>query len=134
MGSLDNTIYRAVVLKKDSSAKVYYLDFGNSEQVPLDRVYAMPSEQLATQMLSVRCSIYQWPSLATGERQRAKLRLETYCDRVIQCRVVSNETGASFASARTMVQLFDEDGQDIGQEIRLWLARPSEATETWRSG
>ena len=131
--SLDNTIYRAVVLKKDSSAKVYYLDFGNSEQVPLDRVYAMPSEQLATQMLSVRCSIYQWPSLAPGERQRAKLRLETFCDRVIQCRVVSTETGASFSSAKTIVQLY-EDGQDIGQEIRLWLARPSEATETWRSG
>ena len=53
--SLDNTIYRAVVLKKDSSAKVYYLDYGNSEQVALDRVYALPGDQLATQMLSVRC-------------------------------------------------------------------------------
>ena len=131
--SLDNTIYRAVVLKKDSSAKVYYLDFGNSEQVPLDRVYAMPGDQLATQMLSVRCSIYQWPGLGPKERQRAKVRLETFCDRVLQCRVVSTETGGSFASARTMVQLY-EDSQDIGQEIRLWLARPSDASDTWSAG
>ena len=40
--SLDNTIYRAVVLKKDSSAKVYYLDYGNSEQVSLEQVYSLP--------------------------------------------------------------------------------------------
>ena len=130
--SLDNTIYRAVVLKKDSSAKVYYLDYGNSEQVALDRVYTLPGDQLSTQMLSVRCSIYQWPQLSSMDKQRAKLRLETYCDRVLQCRVVSTETGGSFASARTMVQLY-EDGTDIGQEIRLWLARPSEEGTEWRS-
>ena len=123
--SLDNTIYRAVVLKKDSSAKVYYLDYGNSEQVALDKVFTLPNDQLSTQMLSVRCSIYQWPVLSAQEKQRARLRLETYCDRVLQCRVVSTETGGSFASARTLVQLY-EDGQDIGQEIRLWLARPSD--------
>ena len=80
--SLDNTIYRAVVLKKDSSAKVYYLDYGNSEQVRLEAVYTMPGDQLATQMLSVRCSVYQWPSLSNTDRQRARLRLESYSDKV----------------------------------------------------
>ena len=119
--TLDNTIYRAVVLKRDTLAKVYYLDYGNSEVLPLDAVYAIPPQQLATQMLSVRCSVYQWPELSQGDRQKAKARLDTLCDRVLQCRVVSAE-GGSFASARTVVQLY-EDGQDIGQEIRLWLAR-----------
>ena len=80
--SLDNTVYRAVVLKKDSSAKVYYLDYGNSEQVRLEEVYSMPGDQLATQMLSVRCSVYQWPSVSSEDRQRARLRLESYSDKV----------------------------------------------------
>jgi len=122
--TLDNTIYRAVVLKRDSLAKVYYLDYGNSEVLPLESVYAIPPGQLATQMLSVRCSVYQWPELGQGDRQRAKDRLDTMNDRVLQCRVVSAE-GGSFASARTVVQLY-EDGQDIGQEIRLWLARQNQ--------
>ena len=80
--SMDNTVYRAVVLKKDSSAKVYYLDYGNSEQVRLENVFSMPGDQLATQMLSVRCSVYQWPALPDTDRQRARLRLESYSDKV----------------------------------------------------
>ena len=80
--SMDNTVYRAVVLKKDSSAKVYYLDYGNSEQVRLESVYSMPGAQLATQMLSVRCSVFQWPTLSESDKQRARLRLESYSDKV----------------------------------------------------
>ena len=130
--TMDNTIYRAVVLKRDSLAKVYYLDYGNSEVLPLESVYAIPPGQLATQMLSVRCSMYQWPELGQGDRQRAKACLDTLNDRVLQCRVVSAE-GGSFANARTVVQLY-EDGQDIGQEIRLWLARQSQGVGDSLSG
>ena len=102
----DHTVYRAVVLKRDSTtAKVYYLDYGNSEQVqcllstvnslhggpaqvPLERVYGIPAAQLATQMLSVRCSVYQWPQLAEVDRARARQLLERHTGRALQCRVV----------------------------------------------
>jgi len=128
----DKTIYRAVVLKRDKMAKVYYLDFGNSEVLPLDSIYAIPPNQLATQMLSVRCSVYQWPDLDNSDKARARSKLETLADRVLQCRVVSAE-GGSFASARTVVQLY-EDGQDLGQEMRLWLARQEDDYQDWTDG
>ena len=43
---------------------------------------------------------------------------------------MSTETGGSFASARTVIQLYD-DKEDIGQGIRLWLTRPGQV-EDWR--
>ena len=47
---------RAVVLKRDGAlAKVYYLDYGNSESLPLSSIFALPPAHTATQMLSVRC-------------------------------------------------------------------------------
>ena len=47
---------RAVVLKRDGAlAKVYYLDYGNSESLSLGSIFTMPPNQLATQMLSIRC-------------------------------------------------------------------------------
>ena len=97
--SMDNTVYRAVVLKKDSSAKVYYLDYGNSEQVRLENVFSMPGDQLATQMLSVRCSVYQWPVLPDTDRQRARLRLESYSDKV------RNSTSPPNPFPNTMISL-----------------------------
>ena len=48
--------HRAVVLKRDGAlAKVYYLDYGNSESLSLGSIFSMPPNQLATQMLSIRC-------------------------------------------------------------------------------
>ena len=48
--------HRAVVLKRDGAlAKVYYLDYGNSESLSLGSIFSMPPGQLATQMLSIRC-------------------------------------------------------------------------------
>jgi hypothetical protein len=41
--------------------------------------------------------------------------------------VVSTE-GGSFSSARTVVQLY-RDGRDLGQELRLWVARATEEQE-----
>ena len=47
---------RAVVLKRDGHlAKVYYLDYGNSESLALHSIFCLPPSQLAVQMLSVRC-------------------------------------------------------------------------------
>lgn len=47
---------RAVVLKRDGAlAKVYYLDYGNSESLALGSIFSIPPLQLATQMLSIRC-------------------------------------------------------------------------------
>ena len=145
---------RAVVLKRDGSlAKVYYLDYGNSESLSLSCLFTLPPSQvgglpehstpflvphsdtynvalavandsptqLATQMLSVRCSVYQWPELGDSERARARARLEAYTSRTLGCRVVATE-GGSFTSASTLVQLY-EDNKDLGQEIRLWVAR-----------
>ena len=44
------------MLKRDGAqAKVYYLDYGNSESLALDQLYTLPIDQLATQMMSVRC-------------------------------------------------------------------------------
>lgn len=52
---------RAVVLKRDGAlAKVYYLDYGNSESLSLGSIFTMPPNQLATQMLSIRCRWVQW--------------------------------------------------------------------------
>ena len=48
----------------------------------LEAVYSMPGDQLATQMLSVRCSVFQWPALSREDRQKARLRLESYSDKV----------------------------------------------------
>ena len=44
------------MLKRDGAlAKVYYLDYGNSESLSLGSIFSMPPNQLATQMLSIRC-------------------------------------------------------------------------------
>ena len=84
----------------------------------------MRTQALSSNLSTPRALTSQWPELGQGDRQRAKARLDTFTDRVLQCRVVSAE-GGSFASARTVVQLYEE-GQDIGQEIRLWLARQNQ--------
>ena len=47
-----------MVLKRDGAlAKVYYLDYGNSESLSLGSIFSMPPNQLATQMLSIRCRL-----------------------------------------------------------------------------
>ena len=46
------------MLKRDGAlAKVYYLDYGNSESLSLGSIFSMPPNQLATQMLSIRCRL-----------------------------------------------------------------------------
>ena len=132
------------MLKRDGPlAKVYYLDYGNSESLPLSSIFAIPPAQLATQMLSVRCrchlasthptssplrtslpSVYQWPELGEEERARARARLDSYTSSALSCRVVSTE-GDSFTSARTLVQLY-LDSKDLGEELRAWALRPEE--------
>ena len=47
-----------MVLKRDGAlAKVYYLDYGNSESLALGSIFTIPPIQLATQMLSIRCRL-----------------------------------------------------------------------------
>ena len=46
------------MLKRDGAlAKVYYLDYGNSESLALGSIFTIPPIQLATQMLSIRCRL-----------------------------------------------------------------------------
>jgi hypothetical protein len=86
--SQDGTIYRAVVLKRDGQlAKVYYLDYGNSESLPLASVFSLPAGQQTSQMLSVRCSVHQWPpGLGEAERASAKTKMDSYLSETLNCR------------------------------------------------
>lgn len=67
-------------------------------------------------MMSVQCSLYQWPDLQEGLKRLAKKQLDTFADRALNCRVMSVESGGR-AGPRNVVQLY-EDSVDIGQEMR----------------
>ena len=57
--------------------QVLYLDYGNSESLPADQLYDLPSEYSSVQMLSIRCCLYQWPDLQ-GTGTVPYLSLGTY--------------------------------------------------------
>jgi len=121
--SLDKSIYRAVILNTlDNTAKILYVDYGNREVVNLDEIYQIPATFLQPQILSLSCSLYQWPDhLPESANTAAKKRLETFTDRPLNCRVMSLEQGG-VQGPRNVIQLY-EDNVDIGAELRNWISR-----------
>lgn len=80
------------------------------------RYLVYKSAPRSTEMMSVQCSLYQWPDLQEGLKRLAKKQLDTFADRALNCRVMSVESGGR-AGPRNVVQLY-EDSVDIGQEMR----------------
>lgn len=119
--SVDNSIYRAVILQVSDNVKVLYLDYGNKEAVSPNEIYQLPDPFRNTQMLSVECTLYQWPELTGDAKELARNKFESFSDRSLNCRVMAIEQEGRIGT-RNIVQLY-EDAQDIGQELRLWVAR-----------
>lgn len=59
--SEDNTWYRSVCLEaNDKTARILYFDFGNSEEVPLEKIKPIPSNALYA-VYATKCFIEGMP-------------------------------------------------------------------------
>jgi len=123
--SVDQSIYRAIILSRSSNdlVKVQYIDYGNYEHLPRDQIFEMPDMFLAPQMMAVPCKLYQWPTnLSSDMAELAKTKIESLCNKTLNCRVMSLESGGGVFGNLNMIQLY-QDSVDLGQELKVWLSR-----------
>ena len=93
--SVDNSIYRAIIINRADLVQVQYLDYGNSESLPLDQIYEIPESFLSAQMLAVPCRLYQWPENSTGvQAELARNKFDSLTSKTLNCRVMSLESEA----------------------------------------
>merc|ERR1719209_1717620 len=80
---------------------------------------------LAPQMMAVPCKLYQWPTnLSSDMAELAKTKIESLCNKTLNCRVMSLESGGGVFGNLNMIQLY-QDSVDLGQELKVWLSRHS---------
>ena len=91
-------IWTLLLRSGNDLVKVQYIDYGNYEHLPRDQIFEMPDMFLAPQMMAVPCKLYQWPTnLSSDMAELAKTKIESLCNKTLNCRVMSLESGQDLA-------------------------------------
>eukprot|EP00794_Sanderia_malayensis_P004854 gene4854-5491_t len=126
MFSEDEAWYRAEVMQTttNSSARVSFVDYGNSEVVHVSKMRPISNDLLKEPKFAINCSLHtvhdaKWKEDAVTE----------FTDRTVD-KVVKMSVKDMQSNGKFVVELFVESGQSIAEDLSIAVAESSSSLET----
>ncbi|XP_069582951.1 tudor domain-containing protein 6 [Ranitomeya imitator] len=124
--SRDHRWYRGLILSKDESSQIFFVDFGNTEKVPNKYLLPIPStecELLMVPMQAIKCSLSDIPTKIPTEI--VSWFKDVVLDKALRARVVSKDSAGNLS-----VELYDGNRQiNATLKSKLGLKIPKEKSD-----
>ena len=99
---LDNMVYRAAVVKAMANeCVVQFIDYGNTDTVPLDNLVSCPAQFLSIPVMAIQCSlagVFPPPPSHQWSPQAANFLQQKCYERVLQAKIESRDVISSVPS------------------------------------